>query len=69
MHLASMNNALEATNPVIKDEEATRERLVLSRFAVVVFSIAKKWSKEQNPACVNSEKMRTRTFSYIIIVD
>ena len=37
MYVLSTNNALEATNRVIKDEDTIRERLVLSRFTVVVF--------------------------------
>lgn len=56
MYIPSTNNALEATNRVIKDEDTIRERLVLSRFTVVVFSIVKKWLKERNPARVNSKQ-------------
>lgn len=56
MYVPSTNNALEATNRVIKDEDTIRERLALSRFTVVVFSIVKKWSKERNPAGINSKK-------------
>ena len=56
MYVPSANNALEATNRVIKDEDTIRERLVLSRFTVIVFSIVQKWSTERNPARVNSKK-------------
>ncbi len=55
MYVPSTNNALEATNRVIKDEDTIRERLPLSRFTVVVFEIVNKWSKERNPARVNSK--------------
>ncbi|CAF4368506.1 unnamed protein product [Rotaria sp. Silwood2] len=55
-HVPSTNNALEATNRVIKDEDTLRERLVLSRFTVVLFSIVNKWSKERNPTLINSKK-------------
>jgi hypothetical protein len=41
----STNNALEATNRVIKDENTFRKRLPLSRFKVLVFEIVEKWSK------------------------
>jgi hypothetical protein len=41
----STNNALEATNRVIKDENTFRERLPLSRFKELVFEIVEKWSK------------------------
>ena len=44
-YVPSTNNALEATNRVIKDEDTLREWLVLSRFTVVLFSIVNKWSK------------------------
>ncbi len=56
LYVPSTNNALEATNRVIKDEDTIREWLVSSIFTVVVFSIVNKWSKEQNLACVNSKK-------------
>jgi hypothetical protein len=41
----STNNALEATNRVIKAENTLRERLPLSRFKVLAFEIVEKWSK------------------------
>ena len=41
----SKNNALEATNNVIKKENTLRERLPLSRFKVLAFEIVEKWSK------------------------
>ncbi|CAF4089063.1 unnamed protein product, partial [Rotaria sordida] len=41
----STNNALEATNNVIKKENTLRERLLLSRFKVLAFEIVEKWSK------------------------
>ncbi|CAF2103112.1 unnamed protein product [Rotaria magnacalcarata] len=41
----STNNALEATNNVIKKEHTLRERLPLSRFKVLAFEIVEKWSK------------------------
>ncbi|CAF3459757.1 unnamed protein product [Rotaria socialis] len=37
------NNALDATNNVIKQENTIRERLPLSRFKVLAFEIVKKW--------------------------
>ena len=55
MLVPSTNNALEAINRVIKDEDTIRERLVLSRFLVVVVSIVKKWSKERNPSGINAK--------------
>ena len=55
-YVPSTNNALEATNRVIKDEDTLRERLVLSRFTVVLFSIVNKWSKERDPTLINSKK-------------
>ncbi|CAF4666795.1 unnamed protein product [Rotaria socialis] len=57
-HVPSTNNALEATNRVIKDEDTLRERLVLSRFTVVLYSIVNKWSKERNPTLINSKKFK-----------
>jgi len=56
IYFPSTNNAPETTNLVIKDEDKIREQLVLSRFTVVVFSIVNKWSKERNPAHVDSKK-------------
>ena len=56
VNVPSTNNALEATNRYIKDEDTIRERLPLSRFTVVVFSIVNKWSKERNPTRVNAKK-------------
>ena len=41
----STNNALEAKNKVIKDEDTMRERLPLSRFNVVAFESVEKWSE------------------------
>jgi hypothetical protein len=41
----STNNALEATNRVIKDEHTFRERLPLSRFKALAFETVEKWSK------------------------
>ena len=55
IYVPSTNNALKATNRVIKDEDTVRERLVLSRFTVVALSIVKKWSKERNPTGINSK--------------
>ncbi|CAF0939948.1 unnamed protein product [Didymodactylos carnosus] len=56
MYGPSTKNALEATNRVIKDEDTLRERLVLAGFTVVLFPSVNKWSKERNPAGINSEK-------------
>ena len=53
-YVPSTNNALETTNRVIKDEDKLIERLVLSRFTVVLFSIVNKWLKERNPTLINS---------------
>jgi hypothetical protein len=58
IYVPSTNNALEATNRVINDGDTIRERLVLSRFTVVVFSIVNKWSKERNPVRINSKKFK-----------
>ncbi|CAF2112912.1 unnamed protein product, partial [Rotaria magnacalcarata] len=55
-HVPNTNNALEVTNRVIKDEDILRERLVLSGFTVVLYSIVNKWSKERNPTLINSKK-------------
>ena len=55
-YVPSTSNPLEVTNRVIKDEDILRERLVLSRFTVLLFSIVNKWSKERNPTLINSEK-------------
>jgi hypothetical protein len=41
----STNNALEATNRVIKAKNTLRERLPLSKFKVLAFEIVEKWSK------------------------
>ncbi len=56
LYVPSTNNALEATNRVIEDEDTIRERLPLSRFTIVVFEIVNKWSKERNPTRVNAKK-------------
>jgi hypothetical protein len=55
MYAPSTNNALEAVNRIIKDEYTLRERLVLSRFTVVVFDIVRKWSKERDPSNINAK--------------
>jgi hypothetical protein len=41
----STNNALQATNRVIKDENTFREHLPPSRFKVLAFETVEKWSK------------------------
>jgi hypothetical protein len=69
VNVPSTNNALEATNRYIKDEDTIRERLPLSRSTVVVFSIVNKWSKERNPTHVNAKKIRTPTSNHIPILD
>lgn len=45
-HTPSTNNALEAFNKVIKDEHTLRERLELSHFRVILFSMVEQWSTE-----------------------
>jgi transposase-like protein len=45
----STNNALEATNRVIKDEHTFRERQPLSRFFTIANDIVHNWSKARNP--------------------
>jgi hypothetical protein len=45
----STNNALEATNRVIKDEHTFRERHTLLRFFTIVNDIVNKWSKSRTP--------------------
>ncbi len=35
---------------------------MLSRFVLVVFSIANNWSKERNPARINSKKFEHQSF-------
>lgn len=42
----STNNGLESKNRLIKDEHTLRERLDLSQFRVVLFSMVKQWSIE-----------------------
>lgn len=42
----STNNALEATNRVIKDEQTFRERLDLSQFRFVLYNMVRQWSIE-----------------------
>jgi hypothetical protein len=42
LYSPNSNNALEATNRVLKDEDTLRERLMLSRFTAIVFSIVEK---------------------------
>lgn len=42
----STNNALEASNKVIKDEQTFRERFDLSQFRAVLFSMVEQWSVE-----------------------
>jgi hypothetical protein len=42
------NNALEATNNVIKNEQTFRERMPLSDFLDLMFNIVKTWSDERN---------------------
>lgn len=42
----STNNALEATNKIIKDEHTLRERLEFTQFCVVLFAMVKQWSIE-----------------------
>ena len=44
----STNNALEATNKVIKDEHTFRERHTVSRFFTIANEIVSKWSKSRN---------------------
>jgi len=46
---SSTNNALEATNRVIKDEHTFRERQPLSRFFTIANDIVHNWSKARNP--------------------
>jgi len=53
------NNALEATNRVIKDENTFRERLPLSRFKVSSFETVEKWSKSYERGLKQYSDMQT----------
>ncbi|CAF2123572.1 unnamed protein product [Rotaria magnacalcarata] len=48
LYTPSTNNALEATNRVIKDDGTFRERHVLSRFLTISFTIINNWSIERD---------------------
>lgn len=54
----STNNALEATNRVIKDEQTFRERLDLSQLRIVLFNMITQWSREY------VEKLNMVNFGY-----
>ena len=56
LYVPSTNNALEATNKVVKDEGTYRERHVLSRFLVIASDIVKNWSVERNTNIPNAKK-------------
>ena len=49
----STNNALEATNRVIKMEHTLRKRLPVGQFMNGVGDLIRKWSADRNPASVN----------------
>lgn len=49
----SHNNALEATNKVIKDKNTIRERLSLSQFLIVSCDIVKNWSLDRTQSEIN----------------
>ncbi|CAF1278263.1 unnamed protein product [Didymodactylos carnosus] len=65
LEVSSTNNALEATNRAIKDEDTLRERLVLARFTAVLFLIVNKWSGERNPAGKDFVQEREDRVKYI----
>lgn len=55
-YVPSTNNALEATNKVVKDDGTYRERHVLSRFLVIASDIVKNWSAERKSNLPNAKK-------------
>ncbi|CAF4338707.1 unnamed protein product [Rotaria sp. Silwood2] len=59
LYTPSTNNALEATNKVIKDDGTFRERHVLSRFLVVASNIINNWSIERDPSSINTKLFAT----------
>ncbi|CAF1167498.1 unnamed protein product [Adineta ricciae] len=54
-HTPSTNNALEATNRVIKDDGTFRERHVLSRFLTISSTIVHNWSVERDLSSTNAK--------------
>lgn len=42
--MPSTNNALEASNRIIKDEHTLRDRLPLSRFKIIIAEMVASWS-------------------------
>ena len=56
----STNNALEATNNVIKKESTLRERLSLGQFFSTLTKMIESWSNERNPFHVNSKFFFTK---------
>ncbi len=59
LYTPSTNNALEATNKVIKDDEAFRERHVLSRFLTIISNIINNWSVERDSSSTNAKIFAT----------
>ena len=55
LYTPSTNNALEATNKVIKDDGTFRERHFLSRFLVIASNIINDWSVERDPSSINAK--------------
>ena len=56
----STNNSLEATNSTIKKQFTIRERVPVSQFiGIVMDKILPSWSKDRNPAQVNTKLVAT----------
>ena len=61
LYKPSHNNALEATNNVIKDGDTFRESLVLPKFLVVATNIVLNWSRRRDPTSENNKAFKTKT--------
>jgi hypothetical protein len=59
LYTPSTNNALEATNKIIKDDGTFRERHVLSRFLTITSSIINNWSIERDLSSTNVKVFAT----------
>ncbi|CAF4691454.1 unnamed protein product, partial [Rotaria sp. Silwood2] len=57
----STNNALEATNKTIKDDETFRERDILSRFLTISLNIINNWSIKRDSSSVNAKIFAAQT--------
>ena len=56
LFVPSTNNALEATNRVIKDQKTFRNRLPLSQFLQLAIDIVYGWSFDRDPSNINYKK-------------